>query len=163
MKEYTIFWIKPDVYIPREERDNFDKLTKELPENPLEFINIVKDSLTKQGLELVAEKETTLTYELAEEHYEEHKNNVNPNFNERSFEWLIEFMISWKTYWMIFYWEDAIKKARKFLYEIREEYLVDRKVARRNMTHAADSIESANREIDLHFPELKWVFKNTII
>jgi nucleoside diphosphate kinase len=75
------------------------------------------------------------------------------------YEWLIDFMTSWKSYWFIFYWEEAIKKWRELLVEIRDEYLVDRKLARYNMTHASDSIESANKEIMLHFPESKHINK----
>ncbi len=162
MKEYSLFWIKPDVYNPKQQRDEHNKLKKDLPENPYDFISIVKDWLKNHDLEIIAEKETIMSYDLAELHYEEHK-LIRASFpKERSFEWLIEFMISWNIYWIIFYWEDAIKKWREFLYDLRWEYLYDIK-ARMNMTHAADSIESANREIELHFPELADKYKNTIL
>ena len=148
MKQYSLFWIKPDVYSPNNTRDEYDKLKKNLPKNPYDFINYVISQLKENDFEIVEEKECILDYETAEKHYEEHKHNG------WDFEWLIDFMTSWKSYWIIFYWEDAIIKWREILTGIREEYLVYVK-CRRNMTHASDSIESANKEIMLHFPESK--------
>lgn len=40
---------------------------------------------------------------------------------------------------------------------MREKYLVDRKKARYNMTHASDSPDGAKEEILLHFPEFHFI------
>ena len=65
-------------------------------------------------------------------------------------------MVSDYSYWIIFYGENAIKIWREILKEIRIKYLENPQTARYNMTHASDSVESANREIKLHFPDFKF-------
>ncbi|MDD2870596.1 MAG: nucleoside-diphosphate kinase [Candidatus Gracilibacteria bacterium] len=159
MKQYSLFGIKPDAFNPLQTRDENNKLRKALPENPYDFVELVKNKLKEKDLEIINEREYRLNYETSEKHYIEHKNNTNSNFTKDSFEGLLQFMISGKSYWIIFYGEDAIKKGRQILTDIRQEYLVNPK-CRYNMTHAADSIESANREIMIHFPEITTKLNN---
>ena len=155
MKEYSysLFWIKPDVYRPKEHRDNWDVLHKKLPDNPNDFIAFVKKSLTDEGLIIDAEKETELSKEIAGKHYEEFEWVWCDIFNENKFDFLLDYMTSWKSYWIVFSWNNAIKKGREVLINIREEYFLNRKKSRLNLTHASDSIESAQQEIHLHFPD----------
>lgn len=154
MKEYSLFWIKPDAYRPNDIRSENDALKKPLP-NIEDFINYVKSSLREEWLEIITEKETILSSEIAWKHYEEHFWVWCDVFKENKFDFLVKQMTSWKSYWIVFAWENSIKKWREVLVNIREEFLVDRKKARLNMTHASDSIESANKEILLHFPDLE--------
>lgn len=58
---------------------------------------------------------------------------------------------------MVVYGDDAIRKGREALVEMREAYLLDRKKARYNMTHASDSPDGAKEEILLHFPEFRFL------
>lgn len=162
MKEYSLFWIKPDAFNPNNPRSEYDKLKKDLPENPYDFISYVISRLKDNDFEIVKEKEYKLDIETAERHYEEHRNSFSPVFKERTFDTLVEYMASGNSYWIIFYWEDAVKKGREILSDIRNEYLVIPK-CRYNMTHAADSIESANREIMIHFPEITSKLNNNIL
>lgn len=155
MKEYSLFWIKPETYSPMQERSGGDVLKKALPENTYEFIEYVKKSLINCELDIIKEKEWILTKEIAGKHYEEFKWVWCDTFNEDKFEFLLKYMTSWKSYWIVFHWEGAVKKWREVLVSIRDEYLENRKMARLNMTHASDSIESAKREICLHFPDFK--------
>lgn len=159
MKEYSLFWIKPDVFLPLQSRDEYDQLKKDLPINPYDFIDDIKIRLKDNVLEIIEEKECIITEDIARIHYAEHEWKWSELHKEFQLDFLIRFMTSWKSYWIVFYGDDAIKKWREILVDIRDKYLVDRKKARLNMTHASDSFESANREIMLHFPE----FKNTII
>jgi nucleoside diphosphate kinase len=66
-------------------------------------------------------------------------------------DFLVGYLSSGLSHWFISEGEDAIRLGREVIIEIREKYLVDRKTARYNMTHASDSVESAEREIGLHF------------
>lgn len=156
MKEYSLFWIKPEAYNPLDTRSENDALKKPLL-NIKKFINYIKSSLEKEWLEIITEKETTLSSEIAWKHYEEHFWIWCNVFNENKFDFLVNQMTSGKSYWIVFSWKNAIKKWREVLINIRDEFLIDRKKARLNMTHASDSIESANREILLHFPELQTI------
>lgn len=152
MKEYSLFWIKPDAYRPLEIRSQNDALKKPLIAIK-DFINYVKFRLEEKKLEIIEEKEYILSPEIAWKHYEEFIWVFDEKYNEYKFDFLLKHMTSWKSYWIIFYWENAIKKWREVLINIRDEFLENRKMARLNMTHASDSFESAKREILLHFPE----------
>jgi nucleoside diphosphate kinase len=60
-------------------------------------------------------------------------------------------MTSGPSYLMLIEWKDAHKIIRALIMEIREEFLVTPKVARRNMTHASWNLEEAKFEVELHF------------
>lgn len=140
--QQTIVLLKPDIYFVKQ-REEWSELKKPLW-TAEEFIEYVKSCLIKNNLVISAEKKILLDEETVEKHYEEHKDNIE------KFNFLKSYITSWLCYIMLVSWKDAIQKARETILSIREEYLFDKK-ARYNMTHASDSLESAEKEISLYF------------
>ena len=107
----------------------------------------------RKGLALAALKLTTLTREIAEQHYAEH--NGKPFFGE-----LVEFITSGPLVAMVLEGESAIEAARQLIGatnplqaapgSIRGDYAI---AVGQNMVHGSDSPESAAREVALFFGE----------
>jgi len=152
MLEYSLFWLKPDVFDRNTQREEWSKLKIALPESK-EFIEEIKQSLRERGLEVIKEKKALVSREIALAHYEEHSQVFDIKDKISKQEFLARYMTGDYSYWIIFYGENAIKIWREVLKEIRNKYLETPQLARKNMTHASDSVESATREIKLHFRE----------
>ncbi|MGL4771962.1 MAG: nucleoside-diphosphate kinase [Clostridium sp.] len=106
----------------------------------------------KSGLKIVEMKMEKASREVAEGHYGEHKGKV-------FFEPTVEFIISSPLVALILEGEGAIEKIRKINGATdpakAEEGTIRKLYAtamNRNCVHASDSVESANREIALWFP-----------
>ncbi len=107
--------------------------------------------LEQRGFKLVAIKMQILTREKAEEHYKEHK-------GKDFFENLISFITSGPTIQMVWEGEDAIKQVRTMIGDtnplkavpgtIRGDFAL---ITQNNVIHASDSLQSAEREIELYF------------
>jgi len=108
----------------------------------------------RKGLTPVAIKLMTVTEELANRHYAEHTDR--PFFGE-----LISFITRAPLVAMVLEGEKAVEAARQVIGatdpleaapgSIRGEYAVE---VTFNLVHGSDSDESAEREIELWFPEL---------
>jgi nucleoside-diphosphate kinase len=108
----------------------------------------------RKGLELVALKLMQLDRELAERHYGEHKSK--PFFPE-----LVEFITRGSLVAMVLEADGAIEAARQVIGatnpieaapgSIRGDFATEITF---NLVHGSDSPNSAEREIDLFFPEL---------
>lgn len=108
-----------------------------------------------KGLQVEEMKMMMLSGEVAEAHYEEHRDK--PFFSS-----LVEFMISGRIVAMIVSGEGAIKGMRNLMGatnplesapgSIRGDFGLEMS---KNLIHGSDSLESAEREIDLFFPEIK--------
>jgi nucleoside-diphosphate kinase len=108
----------------------------------------------RKGLTLVAIKLMTVEEELANRHYAEHTDK--PFFGE-----LISFITRAPLVAMVLEGEKAVEAARQVIGatdpleaapgSIRGEYAVE---VTFNLVHGSDSDESAEREIELWFPEL---------
>lgn len=113
----------------------------------------------EKGLTIVAIKMLRPSKEIAQEHYEEHKEKVF--FNE-----LIEYITEGRVCAMIIQGENVIKLVRKLngdkdpvkaeLGSIRGRFAHEKT---RNLVHASDSIEHAEREIKIWFYETRDLFK----
>ncbi|WP_088102210.1 nucleoside-diphosphate kinase [Halalkalibacter urbisdiaboli] len=107
----------------------------------------------KKGFTLVAAKLMTVTKEMAEEHYQEHKER--PFFGE-----LVSFITSGPVFAMVWEGNNIITTARKMMGKtnpvdaepgtIRADYAVNMS---KNIIHGSDSLESAEREINIFFKE----------
>jgi nucleoside-diphosphate kinase len=108
----------------------------------------------RKGLRLAALKQTTLSRELAEQHYAEHAER--PFFGE-----LVDFITSGPLVTMVLEGESAVVAARQAIGAtnpleaapgtIRGDFALE---TGRNMVHGSDAPESAAREIALFFGEL---------
>ncbi len=108
----------------------------------------------KKNLNIVGLKMLKATRELAEKHYEEHK-------GREYFEELIEYITEDKICALVIEGEHVIDNIRKVngdkdplkvdMGSIRGKYSSNKT---RNLVHASDCIESAEREIGIWFPEL---------
>jgi nucleoside-diphosphate kinase len=108
----------------------------------------------RKGLTLVAIKLMTIEEELANRHYAEHTDK--PFFGE-----LISFITRAPLVAMVLEGEKAVEAARQVIGatdpleaapgSIRGEYAVE---VTFNLVHGSDSDDSAEREIELWFPEL---------
>jgi nucleoside-diphosphate kinase len=97
----------------------------------------------------------TMTRELAERHYAEHEGK--PFFEE-----LVSFITSGPLVAMVLEGDSAVHAARQVIGatnpleaspgSIRGDYAID---VGQNMVHGSDSPESATREVELFFPELR--------
>ncbi|MFH0887270.1 MAG: nucleoside-diphosphate kinase [bacterium] len=110
------------------------------------------------GFKVVARYTTSLTRELAEEHYKEHK--AKPFFAG-----LVKYITSYPVLIALMEAEDAINRARELIGptdpaeapagtirgNLRGDVLVNEDGIILNMIHASDSIDSAKREINLFF------------
>jgi nucleoside-diphosphate kinase len=108
----------------------------------------------RKGLRLVALKQMVIDQEFAGVHYEEHASK--PFFGE-----LVEFITSGPLVAMVMEAEDAVEAARQVIGatnpldaapgSIRGDYALE---VTFNLVHGSDSDESAEREIEIWFPEL---------
>ncbi len=109
--------------------------------------------LEKKGFNIIALKLASLSREIVEKHYAEHK-------GKDFYEPLLEYMMSSPVILMILERENAIKALRTLAGPtvvdnaepgtIRGDYGV---ITRRNLIHASDSPESAQREMGLFFSD----------
>ncbi|WP_079530131.1 MULTISPECIES: nucleoside-diphosphate kinase [Halobacillus] len=107
----------------------------------------------KKGYKLVGAKLMTIKDSLAEEHYGEHRDK--PFFGE-----LVSFITSGPVFAMVWEGENVIATARQMMGAtnpkdattgtIRGDYGV---TVGKNVIHGSDSIESAEREINLFFEQ----------
>ncbi|MCX8064880.1 MAG: nucleoside-diphosphate kinase [Candidatus Hydrogenedentes bacterium] len=107
--------------------------------------------LEQRGFKLVAIKMQVLTRAKAEEHYIEHK-------GKDFYESLINFIISGPTIQMVWEGEEAVSQIRAMVGStnpleaspgtIRGDFAL---ITQKNVIHASDSIQSAEREIALYF------------
>ncbi|MGH4121739.1 MAG: nucleoside-diphosphate kinase [Clostridium sp.] len=118
------------------------------------LIGKILNHYEEKSLEIAELKLITATTEDAKEHYREHE-------GREYFEELINYVTGGKMCAMILMGEKAIDVTRKIngdkdpvkaeLASIRGEFTLDKT---RNLVHASDSHESAEREIAIWFPEL---------
>ena len=119
-----------------------------------ELIGKIISHYEEKSLEIVAFKMIRATKDIAKKHYFEHE-------GKDFFEDLISYVTEGKICAMILMGEKAIDVVRKIngdkdptkaeLGSIRGQYALDRT---RNLVHASDNTESAEREIMIWFPEL---------
>lgn len=108
-----------------------------------------------KSLDIVATKMLTIDKELAHEHYAEHKDK--PFFGE-----LVNFITSGPVVAMVVEGDDAVDVVRALMGAtdpkksapgtIRGDFGL---IITENIVHGSDSPESAARELELFFPELK--------
>jgi nucleoside-diphosphate kinase len=108
----------------------------------------------RKGLKIVALKAMQIEVELAERHYAEH--STKPFFGE-----LVEFITGGQLLAMVLEGENAIVAARQLIGatdpveaasgSIRGDFALE---VTFNLVHGSDSPNSAEREIELWFPEL---------
>jgi nucleoside-diphosphate kinase len=109
----------------------------------------------RKGLRLVELKQLQIDEEFAGVHYEEHREK--PFFRE-----LVEFITRGPLVAMVVEGEDAVEAARQVIGatnpleaapgSIRGDYAVE---VTFNLVHGSDSDQSAEREIEIWFPELQ--------
>lgn len=114
----------------------------------------------EKSLEIVELKMVTATRDMAENHYKEHE-------GREYFEKLISYITEDKVCAIILMGEKVIEAVRKIngdkdpikaeLGSIRGKYTLDKT---KNLVHASDSIESAQREIKIWFPEFNYEDNN---
>lgn len=150
---YTLIGIKPDAFRPDSERETGSELRMPLPSDAETFVEEVRNAIADEALRIVEEKRYAVPCSVADEHYAEHRGVFDANYGQNKHDFLVGFLSSGESHWFVAEGEDAIAKGRRIIVGIREKYLLDRKKARYNMTHASDSPESAIREIFLHFPD----------
>lgn len=108
----------------------------------------------KSYLHIAAIKLTKATIDMAKEHYKEHKEK--PFYNE-----LIDYITSRSVCALIIEGDNAVEEVRRLngatdpkdadLSSIRGRYALSKS---ENSVHASDSVNSAEREIKIWFPEL---------
>lgn len=108
----------------------------------------------KKGLDITALKFIKPSKEIAEKHYTEHKDK--PFFKE-----LVTFITRGKVCAMIIQGDNVVKMVRKINGAtdpaeaepgtIRGQFALSKS---ENIVHASDSVESAEREIKIWFPEI---------
>jgi len=108
----------------------------------------------RKGLRILALKSMILEAELARRHYAEH--DGKPFFAD-----LVEFITSGPLVAMVLEGHEAVKAARQVIGatnpleavpgSIRGDFALE---VGENMVHGSDSAESAEREVNLFFPEL---------
>ncbi len=117
------------------------------------LVGEVIERLEKKGLKIVGLKLVHPTRELAEEHYFEHK-------DKPFFESLVDYLVSGPVVAMVLQADDCVLITRKLVGKtkpsesepgtIRGDYCIH---TERNIIHASDSDESAEREIKLWFKD----------
>jgi nucleoside-diphosphate kinase len=110
--------------------------------------------LEQKGLKIVALKQMVVSTELARAHYQEHSDK--PFFTD-----LVDFITSSPLVAAVFEGLNAVAAARQVIGStdpleaapgsIRGDYGLE---VQNNLLHGSDSLESAEREIELFFPEL---------
>ncbi|SDC12947.1 nucleoside-diphosphate kinase [Shouchella lonarensis] len=116
-----------------------------------QLIGNIVSRFEQKGFKLVAGKFVTLSKETAETHYGEHRER--PFFGE-----LVDFITSGPVFAMVWEGENVVKVARTLIGAtnpaeaapgtIRGDLAVQ---VAMNVVHGSDSVESANREIDIFF------------
>uniref|UniRef100_A0A7C3UJH2 Nucleoside diphosphate kinase n=1 Tax=Geoglobus ahangari TaxID=113653 RepID=A0A7C3UJH2_9EURY len=117
------------------------------------LIGEIISRIERKGLKIVAMKMLRISKELAKKHYAEHQ-------GKSFFDSLISYITSGPVVAMVIEGKEAVKVVRSLVGKtnpieaspgtIRGDYAMD---VGRNVIHASDSIESANREIALFFNE----------
>lgn len=117
------------------------------------LVGEIVNRFEQKGFVLVGAKLMQISNSLAEEHYGEHKER--PFFGE-----LVDFITSGPVFAMVWEGEEVIKAARNMIGatnpleatpgSIRGDYAV---TVGKNIIHGSDSVDSANREINLFFNE----------
>ena len=117
------------------------------------LIGEIISRIERKGLKIVGMKMLRISQELAQKHYAEHRGK--PFFDS-----LISYITSGPVVAMVVEGKEAVKVMRSLVGKtnpieaspgtIRGDYAMD---VGRNVIHASDSIESANREISLFFNE----------
>ncbi len=117
------------------------------------LVGEVISRVEERGLRITALKMLTVDQKMAEEHYAEHE-------GKDFYQGLIEYITSGPVVAMAVKGEDAISGVRDMVGEtdpkeaspgtIRGDYAMD---IGRNIVHAADSPESAERELDIFFAD----------
>lgn len=117
------------------------------------LVGEVIERLEKKGLKIVGLKLVHPTVELAQEHYSEHKDK--PFFTE-----LVDYLSSGPVIAMVLQADDCVQLTRKLVGKtkpcdaepgtIRGDYCIH---TNRNIIHASDSDENAEREIKLWFKD----------
>ena len=117
------------------------------------LIGEVIKRIERKGLKIVAMKMIEISRDLAERHYAEHREK--PFFNN-----LIDYITSGPVVAMVVEGKEAVKVVRNLVGAtnpveaspgtIRGDFAMD---IGRNVVHASDSLESAEREISLFFKE----------
>jgi nucleoside-diphosphate kinase len=120
------------------------------------LIGKILNHYEEKSLEIVALKLIAATTDNAKEHYREHE-------GREYFEELINYVTDGKMCAMIIMGEKAVEVVRKIngdkdpvkaeLASIRGEFTIDKT---QNLVHASDSLENAEREIAIWFPELTY-------
>lgn len=123
------------------------------------LIGEVVNRFETKGYNLVGGKLMVIDQELAETHYGEH--DGKPFFND-----LIEFITSGPVFAMVWEGEDVIEVSRNMIGAtdpkkaapgtIRGDFAT---LLSNNIIHGSDSLESAEREINLFFKETELVSK----
>lgn len=113
--------------------------------------------IERRGLKIIALRMNTITKEMAKKHYAEHAQK--PFFNS-----LIDFITSGPSVSMVVEGKNAIAVMRAIngatnpvnaaTGSIRGDFALD---TGRNVVHASDSPESAQREIAIHFRESEMI------
>jgi len=117
------------------------------------LIGEIVNRFEKKGFKLASAKLMQVSEDLAKEHYGEHKDK--PFFGE-----LVEFVTSGPVFAMVWEGENVIKTARQMMGAtnpteaaagtIRGDFGL---TVGKNVIHGSDSLESAEREINLFFKE----------
>jgi len=117
------------------------------------LVGEILERLEKKGLKIIGLKMVHPTKELAETHYAEHK-------GKPFFDGLVDYLVSGPVIAMVLQAEDCVVLTRKLVGKtkpvdaepgtIRGDYCTH---TSRNIIHASDSDESAEREIKLWFKE----------
>ncbi|MCB2360342.1 nucleoside-diphosphate kinase [Clostridium estertheticum] len=118
------------------------------------LIGRIINQYEEKSLEIVALKMITATKDIARKHYSEHE-------GREYFEKLINYITEGNICAMVLMGEKAIEITRKIngdkdpvkaeVGSIRGKFAIDKT---NNLVHASDSIDSAEREISIWFPEL---------
>lgn len=118
-----------------------------------QLIGEIVSRFEKKGFQLVGAKLMQMSSELAEKHYAEH-------IGKPFFEDLTNFITSGPVFAMVWQGDNVVNTARKMMGKtnpsesdpgtIRGDFGV---VTNRNIIHGSDSLESAEREINLFFNE----------
>lgn len=117
------------------------------------LVGVVINRIERRGLKIVALRMNTISLESAKKHYAEHAQK--PFFNS-----LIDFITSGPSVSMVVEGKNAVSVMRAIngatnpvnaaTGSIRGDFALD---TGRNVVHASDSPESAQREIGIHFKE----------
>ncbi len=97
----------------------------------------------QNGLTVVGLKMLQLDNSLAEQHYGEHK-------GKSFYQELIAYITSGPSVAVLLEGRDAIVQVRRINEELRKSYAVN---TTQNTVHGSDSLQSAEREIAVFFPE----------